>query len=146
MSQAQIDSVHPFWSELTLVSLNKDFLLDLPSEIDNPEKYKSFLEATSTPLKFNIFQNSAVVQLRNIPSEKIVLILQKIANDLAIVHDDRENDFKLVVDMLRVTLIYSEHLMRNEQDYVDKVARKYKREDEYDAGFYEDITDVVMAG
>jgi hypothetical protein len=104
------------WEELTLVAINSKLNLDLPYEIDSGEKYSAFLQRVDTELKFCHFMHRTVVELRHINPDKVSLILEQIADHLTIIHEGNGEDFHLIVELLNISLVYAERLVRKSLD------------------------------
>jgi hypothetical protein len=111
-----VSRIAPFWKELTGVCLKENFQLDIPNEINTAAKYRYFLWKTDTELKFDHFLHRVLLELRHVPPSKMTLILEKIAEHLCVFHQNSEEDYQLVVEMLNICLVYTERLVRRENE------------------------------
>jgi hypothetical protein len=112
--------IAPFWEELVAVGLNKDFLLDLPLEINSADKYRYFLWKTETEIEFDDFLNRFLVEMKHVPAAKVSLILEMIAEHLGVFHQNSGENFQVGVELMSHFFLYTERI------FVRKVQRKVK--------------------
>lgn len=110
--------IAPYWEELTAVCLKKDFLLDIPVEINSADKYRHFLWKTETEVEFDDFLNRFLVEMKHVPARKLCLILERIAEHLGVFHQMKRENFQLGVEMMSHFFLYTERI------FIRKLERK----------------------
>ena len=88
---------------------------DLPYEIDDCLKYTNFLANTCDELKFHIFCQRFILEMKNVKIDKQLFVLKVIARHLASFHYDCDSDFELVVEMFKSTVAYTKYIYLKQQ-------------------------------